>query len=269
MRFESPAILKSRRRVVQAVAGVSFELARGETLGIVGESGSGKTTLGRCLARLTAPTSGRILLGGEDLARMSASEWRRSCRKVQMVFQDPFRSFNPRLTVRRALSEGPTNFGVPAGVVEQRMGEMLALVRLDESAIDRYPHEFSGGQRQRLSIARALMMEPELLVADEAVSALDVSVQAQILTLLEDIRDRLGLGIVFITHDLRVAARLCHRILVMQRGVVVEQGDAPTIFGAPQLPTPASCSQRSRGRPGMPTRCRARRRPSAAADRSR
>jgi peptide/nickel transport system ATP-binding protein len=236
VRFESPAILKSRRRVVQAVAGVSFELARGETLGVVGESGSGKTTLGRCLARLTAPTAGRILLGGEDLARMSASEWRRSCRKVQMVFQDPFRSFNPRLTVRRALAEGPTNFGVPARVVEQRMREMLALVRLDESAIDRYPHEFSGGQRQRLSIARALMMEPELLVADEAVSALDVSVQAQILALLEDIRDRLGLGIVFITHDLRVAARLCHRILVMQRGVVVEQGDAPTIFGAPQHP---------------------------------
>jgi peptide/nickel transport system ATP-binding protein len=167
---------------------------------------------------------------------MSASEWQRNCKKVQMVFQDPFRSFNPRLTVRRALSEGPVNFGESADVVERRMREMLALVRLDASAIDRYPHEFSGGQRQRLSIARALMMEPELLVADEAVSALDVSVQAQILSLLEDIRDRLNLSIVFITHDLRVAARLCHRILVMQRGVVVEQGEAPRIFGDPQHP---------------------------------
>ena len=124
---------------------------------------------------------------------MSASEWQRNCKKVQMVFQDPFRSFNPRLTVRRALSEGPVNFGESADVVDRRMREMLALVRLDASAIDRYPHEFSGGQRQRLSIARALMMEPELLVADEAVSALDVSVQAQILSLLEDIRDRLNL----------------------------------------------------------------------------
>jgi peptide/nickel transport system ATP-binding protein len=234
VRFETAAILKSRRRVVQAVAGVSFELARGETLGVVGESGSGKTTLGRCLARLTPPTSGRILLGGQDLARMSASEWQRNCKKVQMVFQDPFRSFNPRLTVRRALSEGPVNFGESADVVDRRMREMLALVRLDASAIDRYPHEFSGGQRQRLSIARALMMEPELLVADEAVSALDVSVQAQILSLLEDIRDRLKLSIVFITHDLRVAARLCHRILVMQRGVVVEEGEAPKIFGDPR-----------------------------------
>jgi peptide/nickel transport system ATP-binding protein len=236
VRFATSAILKSRRRIVQAVAGVSLQLARGETLGVVGESGSGKTTLGRCLARLTPPTSGRILLAGDDLSRMSAREWQRNCKKVQMVFQDPFRSFNPRLTVRRALAEGPTNFGVPPDVVRQRMQEMLELVRLDASALDRYPHEFSGGQRQRLSIARALMMEPELLVADEAVSALDVSVQAQILSLLEDIRDRLNLSIVFITHDLRVAARLCHRILVMQRGIVVEQGEARKVFGEPQHP---------------------------------
>jgi peptide/nickel transport system ATP-binding protein len=236
VQFETAAILKSRRRVVQAVAGVSFELACGETLGVVGESGSGKTTLGRCLARLTAPTSGRILLNGQDTGRMSASDWQKNCKKVQMVFQDPFRSFNPRLKMRQALAEGPSNFGVPPEAIGKRMLEMLALVRLDPAALDRYAHEFSGGQRQRLSIARALMMDPDLLVADEAVSALDVSVQAQILTLLEDIRDRLNLSIVFITHDLRVAARLCHRIVVMQRGVVVEQGDAPTIFGSPQHP---------------------------------
>jgi peptide/nickel transport system ATP-binding protein len=236
VRFETPALFKSRRRVVQAVAGVSLQLSRGETLGVVGESGSGKTTLGRCLARLTAPTSGRILLAGEDLARMSAREWQRNCKRVQMVFQDPFRSFNPRLTIQRALAEGPANFGMPPKVVRERMLAMLKLVRLDASALHRYPHEFSGGQRQRLSIARALMMEPDLLVADEAVSALDVSVQAQILTLLEDIRDRLNLSIVFITHDLRVAARMCHRILVMQRGEVVESGDARRIFSAPEHP---------------------------------
>ena len=234
VRFETAAILKSRRRIVQAVAGVSFELARGETLGVVGESGCGKTTLGRCLARLTPPTSGRILLSGEDLAGMSASEWRRNCKKVQMVFQDPFRSFNPRLTVVRALAEGPTNFGVPPEVVRKRMLEMLALVRIDASALERYPHEFSGGQRQRVSIARALMMARSCWWPT-AVSR-SRSVQAQILDLLEDSRDRLDLSIVFITHDLRVAARLCHRILVMQRGLVVESGDARTLFSDPQHP---------------------------------
>jgi peptide/nickel transport system ATP-binding protein len=215
---------------------VSLELARGETLGIVGESGSGKTTLGRCLARFARPTAGRVLVEGEDITAMSAAEWRRRCQRVQMVFQDPFRSFNPRLTIGRALAEGPMNFGEQRGRVHERMMRMLELVSLDASAVGRYPHEFSGGQRQRLSIARALMMEPDILVADEAVSALDVSVQAQILDLLEDIRRQLNLSMVFITHDLRVAARLSHRIAVMQRGHVVELGPAEQVFNRPQHP---------------------------------
>jgi peptide/nickel transport system ATP-binding protein len=234
VRFESGSMFKSRRRVVNAVSGVSLELARGETLGIVGESGSGKTTLGRCLARFVRPTAGRVLIESEDITRMSAGEWRLRCQRVQMVFQDPFRSFNPRLTIGRALAEGPMNFGERRDRVHERMLRMLELVSLDASAIGRYPHEFSGGQRQRLSIARALMMEPDILVADEAVSALDVSVQAQILDLLEAIRERLNLSMVFITHDLRVAARLSHRIAVMQRGEVVELGPAERIFTQPQ-----------------------------------
>ena len=150
-----------------------------------------------------------------------------------MVFQDPFRSFNPRRRVGRTLAEGPMNFGVNASEVHARMLKMLDLVSMDPGSIDRFPHEFSGGQRQRLSIARALMMEPEILIADEAVSALDVSVQAQILDLLESIRKRLGVSMVFITHDLRVAARLCHRIAVMQHGKVVEIGSAQDVFLRP------------------------------------
>ena len=230
----------TRRRTtsthVDAVQDFSVALHPGRVTALVGQSGSGKTTIARLVTGVERPTSGAITFRDirvDTLRRRALRDYRRH---VQMVFQDPFRSFNPRLTVVRALAEGPTNFGMSPDVVRKRMMEMLELVRIDASALDRYPHEFSGGQRQRLSIARALMMEPELLVADEAVSALDVSVQAQILSLLEDIRDRLNLSIVFITHDLRVAARLCHRILVMQRGVVVESGDARTIFSDPQHP---------------------------------
>ncbi|GJG96729.1 ABC transporter ATP-binding protein [Cupriavidus pauculus] len=233
LRFETKSMFRSKRRSVDALGGVSLKLARGETLGIVGESGSGKTTLGRCLARFAKPTSGAILIDGQPVSTLQAEDARSYCKRVQMVFQDPFRSFNPRRTVGRTLSEGPMNFGADARVVHARMLEMLDLVSMDASALNRFPHEFSGGQRQRLSIARALMMEPEILIADEAVSALDVSVQAQILDLLESIRERLGVSMIFITHDLRVAARLCHRIAVMQRGKVVEIGAAPDVFLRP------------------------------------
>ncbi|MFM9926279.1 ABC transporter ATP-binding protein [Variovorax sp. H27-G14] len=233
LRYETASFFASRRRVVHALDGVSLSLARGETLGVVGESGSGKTTLGRCLAHMAAPTGGQVLLDGIDVTHLSRSQWRAHCKRVQMIFQDPFRSFNPRMKIGSALAEGPMNYGETRAEVDARMLRMLALVQLDASALQRFPHEFSGGQRQRLSIARALMMEPEVLIADEAVSALDVSVQAQILDLLEEIRARLGLSIVFITHDLRVAARLCHRIAVMQRGKVVELGTARQVFEQP------------------------------------
>jgi len=233
LRFETRSLFRSRRRSVDALGGVSLQLARGETLGIVGESGSGKTTLGRCLARFAVPTAGEMLIDGQPVGRLSGQEARAYRKRVQMVFQDPFRSFNPRRKIGRTLAEGPMNFGADARQVHARMAEMLELVSMDRSALERYPHEFSGGQRQRLSIARALMMEPEILIADEAVSALDVSVQAQILDLLESVRDRLGVSILFITHDLRVAARLCHRIAVMQRGKVVEIGTARDVFLQP------------------------------------
>ena len=233
VRYETASFFKSRRRVVNALDGVTLTLGKGETLGIVGESGSGKTTLGRCLAHMAQPTAGRILLGDVDVTHLSRGGWRAHCKRVQMIFQDPYRSFNPRMSIRHSLAEGPMNYGETKDQVQARMLAMLTLVRIDPGALARYPHEFSGGQRQRLSIARALMMEPEILIADEAVSALDVSVQAQILDLLEEIRERLNLSIVFITHDLRVAARLCHRIAVMQRGKVVELGTARQVFQQP------------------------------------
>lgn len=234
MRFETKSVFKAKRRVVHALDGVSLQLHRGETLGIVGESGSGKTTLGRLIAHMARPTSGRIMFDGQDIAALTAAEWRRRCKRIQMIFQDPYRSFNPRRTISDALAEGPLNFGEAHSDVRRRMHDMLAMVSLDETALQRYPHEFSGGQRQRLSIARALMMEPEILVADEAVSALDVSVQAQILDLFESIRERLNLSMVFVTHDLRVAAQLCHRIVVMQQGKIMEVGSAEQVFRQPQ-----------------------------------
>ena len=228
-------------RTVQAAQDVNFEIRRGQTLGIVGESGSGKSTVARCIVRLIDPSGGTVLLGGgkpgeavEDIALMPAGRLRPLRRRVQIVFQDPYRSLNPRRTVAQALVEGPVNYGLGQAEALQRARELLALVRLDGSALARYPHQFSGGQRQRICIARALMMEPELLVADEAVSALDVSVQAQVLDLLEEIRSRLNLAMLFITHDLRVASQICDQLAVMRQGRVVEYGPAHQVFSAPQ-----------------------------------
>ena len=220
--------------VVRAVDGVSFELGEGETLGIVGESGSGKSTLARCILRLIEPSGGEIRLGGDDLARVPARALRPLRRRVQIVFQDPYRSLNPRRTVGEALIEGPVNYGVPRAAALERARRLMELVRMDPGALGRYPHQFSGGQRQRICIARALALEPELLVADEAVSALDVSVQAQVLALLDEVRLRFALAMLFITHDLRVAARVCDHVAVMQRGRIVEYGPARQVFGEPR-----------------------------------
>jgi peptide/nickel transport system ATP-binding protein len=221
---------------VAAVADASFTLAKGETLGVVGESGSGKSTLARCVVRLVQPESGEIAFHGTDLLPLGRAAMQPFRARIQMVFQDPYASLNPRRRVGDIIAEGPITHGVPREQAIARARELLSLVQLDAGAMERFPHEFSGGQRQRIGIARALALEPELLIADEPVSALDVSVQAQILELLDGIRRRLGLTMLFITHDLRVAAQVCDRIAVMQRGRIVEIGETAQVFGAPSHP---------------------------------
>ena len=219
---------------VIAATDVNLTLRKGEILGIVGESGSGKSTVARCIVRLIEPTAGHMMMGGEDLSTLSGSALRPVRRRIQIVFQDPYRSLNPRRTVGESIIEGLLNFGMPRDQALKRAGETLTVVGLSPDAMRRYPHQFSGGQRQRICIARALVMDPEILVADEAVSALDVSVQAQVLELLEQVRQRTGVGVLFITHDLRVAAQICDTIMVMQRGKVVETGSAETVLTEPR-----------------------------------
>ena len=231
--YDSGGFLKKARQV-KAAQGVSISLMKGRTLGIVGESGSGKSTVARCIMRLIDPTSGNIMVGGRDIATLSQKELKPHRKKIQIVFQDPMRSLNPRIEVGQSIIEGPLNFGVPRNTAMARARELLELVGLPASAVDRFPHQFSGGQRQRIAIARALAMDPDVLVADEAVSALDVSVQAQVLDLLAELQERLGLGILFITHDLGVAAQICDEVLVMQNGQVVEYGPAAKVLGGPQ-----------------------------------
>jgi peptide/nickel transport system ATP-binding protein len=223
-------------RVTPAVKSVSLNLPKGATLGIVGESGSGKSTLARCIVRLIDPDAGSIVLEGNDWAKMTRGDVRRETRHIQMVFQDPFSSLNPRRKAGDLVAQGPIVHGTSRAKAIADARELFALVGLDPSAIDRFPHEFSGGQRQRIGLARALALRPDVLVADEAVSALDVSVQAQVLKLLAELRQRFGLSIVFITHDLRVAAQICDLVAVMKDGEVVEQGLAADVFGRPQHP---------------------------------
>ncbi len=233
--YLSGGSLFKRGRKVVAADHVSFELRRGQTLGLVGESGSGKSTVGRCIVGLAPFESGRILFRGRNL--MSGEALRQQAKgKIQMVFQDPYASLNPRHRIGPTLAAGPIAQGVPKAEAMARAMELLQLVGLGPEAADRFPHEFSGGQRQRIGIARALAMEPELLVADEPVSALDVSVQAQVLELFAEVRERFQLAMVFITHDLRVASQMCDHIAVMQRGKVVEYGPAAEVLARPQHP---------------------------------
>ncbi|MEN9062695.1 ABC transporter ATP-binding protein [Ponticoccus litoralis] len=220
---------------VQAVRDVSFRLDRGRTLGIVGESGSGKSTVARCVLRLEDPSSGAILVNGHDIAPLEGQKAPAPARRaVQMIFQDPNRSLNPRLTTGDSLIEGALNAGEPRAEALARAAELLEVVGLPRDALSRYPHQFSGGQRQRIAIARALMMSPDVIVADEAVSALDVSVQAQVLDLLAEVQAKRNLAILFITHDLRVAAQICDDVMVMRRGEVVEFGTAGQVLADPQ-----------------------------------
>ena len=223
-----------RNRATAALQNAHVAVHAGETVGVVGESGSGKSTFARCLIRLIDPTEGRILWGENDVAQLPESQLRPLRSQVQVVFQDPNRSLNPRRTVGQSLVEGAMNFGQSRAEAEALAAELMGQVRLPVEALKRYPSQFSGGQRQRLAIARALACRPKVLVADEAVSALDVSVQAQILNLLREIQGRLGLGLLFITHDLRVAAQLCDRVIVMHQGHIVEEGATADVYANPQ-----------------------------------
>ncbi|MGM0559645.1 MAG: ABC transporter ATP-binding protein [Pseudomonadota bacterium] len=229
--------LFTKGRTVQAAKSVSFDIRKGETMGLVGESGSGKSTVGRCIVRLLESNGGEIRFRDEiDLASLKGRGLQPYRKHIQMIFQDPYASLNPRRKVGRIIAEGPMAHGTSQAEAHRRAEELLELVGLDSAVADRYPHEFSGGQRQRIGIARALALDPELLVADEPVSALDVSVQAQVLDLLDDIKQRLNISVLFITHDLRVAAQICERIAVMQLGEIVEYGDTREVFSNPQHP---------------------------------
>lgn len=221
-------------REMVAVNDVSFSISRGETLGLVGESGSGKSTIGQCIMRITEIDSGTIRFKESDIVQAKGDELHSYRSHVQMIFQDPFASLNPRHTVGRSILTGPLAHGVDKITATKRMDNLLSRVGLDPSAAKRYPHEFSGGQRQRIGIARALAVNPDLLVADEAVSALDVSVQAQVLELLQEIRDEFQLAMLFITHDLRVASQICDRVIVLHQGKIVEQGEVTSVFSNPQ-----------------------------------
>ncbi len=221
-------------RRTDALSNASLALRAGETLGIVGESGSGKSTLARCVLRLIDPDSGDIFWGQDNIAALAESRLRPLRHRMQVVFQDPNRSLNPRMRVGESIMEGARNFGLSAEQAEERGKALLAQTGLDANAWDRYPSQFSGGQRQRIALARALACQPDVLVADEAVSALDVSVQAQILDLLREVQRSMGLGLLFITHDLRVAAQLCDSVIVMHKGQIVEHGPTAALYAHPQ-----------------------------------
>lgn len=234
--YHSSGSFFRKARIVKAVNDVSFELHKGQTLGIVGESGSGKSSLGRVLLKLLEADGGSICFDGRDIAAMDETTFRSLRPYIQMIFQDPFASLNPRHTIGRILTVGPVAHGMAVHEARLKALGILKLVGLDEQAYDRYPHEFSGGQRQRIGIARALMFDPVVLVADEAVSALDVSIQAQILDLLARVQAEMKVAMIFITHDLRVASQICDDVLVMHKGTVVEQGPPTKIFRSPAHP---------------------------------
>jgi oligopeptide transport system ATP-binding protein len=222
---------------VKAVDDVNFEICRGETLGLVGESGCGKTTTGRTLIQLYRPTAGQVLFKGVDLTHIKDKELRQLRSRLQMIFQDPFASLNPRWTISRIIAEPLKVHKVgKRGDIMDRVAELLELVRLNANYMNRYPHEFSGGQRQRIGIARALASMPEFIVCDEPISALDVSIQAQIVNLLEDLQDQLGLTYLFIAHDLSMVRHICNRVAVMYLGVIVELAERDDLYSEPLHP---------------------------------
>jgi oligopeptide transport system ATP-binding protein len=231
------SLFRRSRQVVKAVDGVSLDIFRGETVGLVGESGCGKTTLGRAILRLTELTSGQILFRGNDLANLSNSAMREQRRHLQVIFQDPYASLNPRMTVGQIIGEPLETFRLARGAAKkQRVQELMGMVGLSARFVKRYPHEFSGGQRQRIGIARALAVDPDFIVADEPISALDVSIQAQIMNLLDQLRRRKNLTYLFISHDLRAIRHVSDRVAVMYLGQIVEVGDGKTVYTDPLMP---------------------------------
>jgi len=232
------SLLRRTTAQVHAVDGVSFDLIEGQTLGVVGESGCGKSTMGRCILRLIEPTSGQVVFDGQDVTTADRSKLRALARQMQIIFQDPFASLNPRMTVGAIIGEGLLIHGLAHGrsEVADRVTELLTMVGLSKDQMRRYPHEFSGGQRQRIGIARALAVQPRMIVCDEAVSALDVSIQAQVINLLQDLQEQLGLTYVFIAHDLSVVEHASNRVAVMYLGRIVEMADARDLYAQPKHP---------------------------------
>ena len=235
--FQMKAVrgMTGRKRVVQAVSDVSFDVAPGETLGLVGESGSGKTTVGRCVLRLIEPTAGQVMFDGVDLAKLSFEELRVVRRRMQIVFQDPYASLDPKMTVGASIAEPLVVQGV-GGYHNEKVVSLLELVGLSADHARRFPHEFSGGQRQRIGVARALALDPALIVLDEPVSALDVSIQAGVVNLFNDLQARLGMSYIFIAHDLSVVRHTADRVAVMYLGKIMEIGDAETVYEHPTHP---------------------------------
>lgn len=226
----------SRRETLKAVDDMSFEIYKGETVSLVGESGCGKSTTGRCMIKLYHPTKGEVLYEGKDIFKYGREEQKKFCSKVQMIFQNPYSSLNPRMTVREIVGEGLKQHGMKQQEIDEKVEKLLKTVGLNKDHMSRFPHEFSGGQRQRIGIARALSVDPEFIICDEPISALDVSIQAQVINMLKDLQDTLGLTYLFIAHDLSVVKYISDRVIVMYLGTMVEEAETEELYANPMHP---------------------------------